>query len=1065
MNRNRSWLFLLSMILAVSAGVGLLAAAGNVAQGGKSNLAKPAITDAQTLDINQIECFIQNDGHFAENPATGGDGFFYPKGQRNTSIIFTSGLWVLGKIDGDIRTAACDYATEFQPGAILPGTVADDPTLPKYKIYKYNKGETVDAEAIAQGCPAEVMGDQMLFCVFNDMGSHVDVFMKAPIGLEVQMTAFAFNQTGALGNTVFLRYRFINKSSKTLEDTYAAVFFDPDLGDGNDDYVGCDTTLGIGYVFNGDGYDNKYGVKVPAMACDFFQGPIVPAPGETAVLPDGTILPDMKILDMTAFFAYINGSPITGMEDPDLGMYGGTNGATHAYFFASGFRNTGEAWIDPSQGNAETKFPFAGDPVSGTGWLMADISPPKDMRMGLSAGPFTLPPNDPKDIVVGLVVGQGADNMSSISVMKYYDAIAQNAYNKSFILPPPPPLPVVLAAQTDEELMLTWDTKSVEYSNSGYVFEGYNVWQGSTLAGPWKRVDTIDKINGITTIWDFGFNESAGTLLEMPVQFGSDKGLSYEYQITKDYLTNAPLVNGKEYYFAVTAYAYNPQEAPKILENSQVGVLVIPQKPVLDEELKSAILDTVDVQTIGSTDGFVIAEIMDPTKLTGHTYEITFYNLDTGELVWKLTDATDGRVLLDEQAHQTSSAKDEDWPITDGLKFKVYGAPNDFKNFQVVANAAGPLDPPEIGCFAFNNNGFPFLIDYDGNPMVDSEGYLIDRPDPSRQQVLASAWGIHTFMSTATMGGGYANFLNRVSQDGARWPLIIPNDFEIRFTASGGKGYEPAAFVTGADAGGVLMDVPFELWNVGNLADPNDDVRYFPYLIDWDANGQFNLVAEDHSLSGGDNDPYTDVFYWVIPEDDSPGQAGYEALVNKIQTEGDQYVYLDGTQGDCMRRMVLVNWNGGSVAGGTYNSTMPETGTIFRILTTKPNNPNVKYVIDTAPYKKAKNEEVAKKRIETINVFPNPYFGQNEAESDFFTQFVTFNNLPEKCTIRVFSLSGQLVKTIQHDDGTPFEKWYLLNEQQLPVASGMYLVHVETAFGNRILKLAVINREARYQHI
>jgi hypothetical protein len=87
-------------------------------------------------------------------------------------------------------------------------------------------------------------------------------------------------------------------------------------------------------------------------------------------------------------------------------------------------------------------------------------------------------------------------------------------------------------------------------------------------------------------------------------------------------------------------------------------------------------------------------------------------------------------------------------------------------------------------------------------------------------------------------------------------------------------------------------------------------------------------------------------------------------------------------------------------------------------------------------------------------------------EGTYYGQFVTFNNLPEdNCIIRVFSLSGQLVASIEHNNGTPFERWYLQNDEEIPVASGMYIVHIETEFGDKILKLGVINRRMTYQHI
>jgi len=45
--------------------------------------------DAKLLDINNIECWVSNRGGFGENPSTGSNGFYYPKGQRSLTMIYT----------------------------------------------------------------------------------------------------------------------------------------------------------------------------------------------------------------------------------------------------------------------------------------------------------------------------------------------------------------------------------------------------------------------------------------------------------------------------------------------------------------------------------------------------------------------------------------------------------------------------------------------------------------------------------------------------------------------------------------------------------------------------------------------------------------------------------------------------------------------------------------------------------------------------------------------------------------------------------------------------------------
>jgi hypothetical protein len=145
---------------------------------------------------------------------------------------------------------------------------------------------------------------------------------------------------------------------------------------------------------------------------------------------------------------------------------------------------------------------------------------------------------------------------------------------------------------------------------------------------------------------------------------------------------------------------------------------------------------------------------------------------------------------------------------------------------------------------------------------------------------------------------------------------------------------------------------------------------------------------------------------------------------------------------------------------------LPQAGDKVILSANHINTPSDVFTISTAGFDKKVSAEIAKKRLEDINVFPNPYFATNKAETGFFSQFVTFSSLPEKCIIRVFSLSGQMVRSISHTNGTPFEQWDLHNEQGLPVASGVYVVLVEVdGVGERVLKLAVVNREARYQHM
>src|SRR5581483_10778662 len=75
----------------------------------------------------------------------------------------------------------------------------------------------------------------------------------------------------------------INRSSYQVNQCYFGAWVDPDLGNGGNDFVGCDAGRSMGYCYNGsptdpDGSGQFAGEKgyqgdPPAVGMDFFQGP------------------------------------------------------------------------------------------------------------------------------------------------------------------------------------------------------------------------------------------------------------------------------------------------------------------------------------------------------------------------------------------------------------------------------------------------------------------------------------------------------------------------------------------------------------------------------------------------------------------------------------------------------------------------------------------------------------------------------------------------------------------------------------------------------------------------
>jgi hypothetical protein len=109
-------------------------------------------------------------------------------------------------------------------------------------------------------------------------------------------------------------------------------------------------------------------------------------------------------------------------------------------------------------------------------------------------------------------------------------------------------------------------------------------------------------------------------------------------------------------------------------------------------------------------------------------------------------------------------------------------------------------------------------------------------------------------------------------------------------------------------------------------------------------------------------------------------------------------------------------------------------------------------------------DEVAKNALDLIRVVPNPYYGSSSYESKRTDNFVRITNLPNRCTVRIFSMNGTLVRTIKRDvsgqeelyTGTagggddikrskriPYMEWDLKNQNNISVASGLYIFHIE----------------------
>jgi len=120
------------------------------------------------------------------------------------------------------------------------------------------------------------------------------------------------------------------------------------------------------------------------------------------------------------------------------------------------------------------------------------------------------------------------------------------------------------------------------------------------------------------------------------------------------------------------------------------------------------------------------------------------------------------------------------------------------------------------------------------------------------------------------------------------------------------------------------------------------------------------------------------------------------------------------------------------------------------------------------------DREVARSLLDQIRVVPNPYIATNrfEQQNPYSTgrgpRAIHFIHLPPQATVRIFTISGRLVRTLRLNEGSNDGLdaaslmngtlvWDLLTEDGLEVSYGVYLYHVEApGIGEKTGTFAII---------
>ena len=1048
---------------------------------------EPAFGERSLININNISTWIRRDGWSARHPLrVNFSGTTFP---RSTSqVVYQDGLVWGGRVkDGDpqvVRVGGQTFEIGTVPGRILALGVAEDRDDPTVRIYRVRRDyQTADlrldaaelldiglsevteadvAQLRAQyerdwhnwpwqkGAPfhdhngngayessvdapsfrhancvtapdqCATNADQIAWFVVNDLdaGATAALYGAKPIGLEVQYTLWAYARTDAMGDIVFKKYDLLYKGHAATPDTahidsmYIAVWIDPDIGDFGNDFAGSDLDLSLGYAYNATADDNRYrafDLPPPAVGYDLLQGPVVPSETSEATF-NFQPRPGFANLPMTSFVFFAAGSAI---DDPALGEYTGTQ---EWYNLLRGYQpqpniDTPQPYTDPLSG-ADTFFTLSGDPLRDRGWTDGIPLPAGDRRIVMNTGPFNMALGDTQQVVVALVAGLGSDRLRSVAQMKFNDRFAQQTYDDRFAVPAPPAAPQVRAAAGDGAITLDWGfdlnalTATEETPSGPFIFEGYNLYQFPAAEADLsqaRKIATYDIENGVTTILGLQLDDTSSEAVRLPLQVGRNTGLQWVAHIQRDAFRDRPLANGQPYYFAVTAYSQNPDPNALVttLESPPQKIEVVPQLPAPGVQRPADLGDQLDVtQTRGTGDATVQPLVVDPTQVIDATYTITF----NADLSWNLL-RDNTPVLTD----QRNLALDDAYLAFDGVQVKVgdlvQNAPATFTSAQVTTDA-NPAD----GDLVFWGDGSVFDEFDDGHAATFwEEGGSTDAILLGRDLEIRFT-GIWNDERSAIVSGGSIATLGDVDPGSAERSL-------------GAHPHRPA---NAPASGPFLQRVPFEVWDVEDPAAPR----------------QLNAAFFDRGADGSRNQ----------------STAAYHQTYNMA---GRDYITVIATPYDSTQIHPLTHANTTWVLFFRQSgASVWSTGDVLRLQFPSPIVPGEDEFQFTTRAESFSLES-ARTAVERINVFPNPYYGVNQAETSRHDHFVTFSHLPQKATVRLYDLSGNLVRTLQKDHPEQFLQWDLNNDNGLPVASGMYIAHIEMPDLNKSkqLKLAIIQEQ------
>jgi len=690
------------------------------------------------------------------------------------------------------------------------------------------------------------------------------------------------------------------------------------------------------------------------------------------------------------------------------------------------------------------------------------------------SGPFTLRPGESQRFSIALLLGQDLTDLVSNA------QISQQVFEADYRFAQAPKKPTLVAVPGDEQVTLYWDTVAEESfdpfvaranpdsARTGFDFEGYKIYRSQDFSFndtqtitdsrgvPFLSVPLLQK-NGVPAQFDLvnqfqGLSEVEFAGRGVRFNLGQNSGLVHSFVDSNN------VQNGVTYFYAVTSYDHgdvaaqlSPTESQRTIQRDAVTRLftfdintaqVVPgDEPIgfVEPKLDGSEGNLAN-QVIGNATGSVAVQFLEPFAVkNGKAYDIVFEDV----VVDSLTTVTGYSVIDLQPVTTTFVARDTIFvnlltrnlvagsisvtelggSVIDPSAYEV-----DLMAGRIRGSAAGSL--PEGQSFNITFQFAPVarsiaVNNEDDNPVFDGMRLFVQNQETALSP-LAIAGGRSGFKTIET-GTNFSdeNTVIGLSQVGRS--EAIATDFEIQFVN----------YDTTAD--GRLSAPADSSIKIGNAAQVKTPFR----IIDTSTGENISFFINEISGFRNQRWDYTETIVLLKPNFSQFVETTYQV---KFNTPADTIKTADGSADS----LIVVD-----------DPIYPGDGDVFFLFSEKPFEVGDKYAFSTKAV--SFDNQTARNALDDVIVVPNPYVAFSAAEIAGVRtgarddRRIEFRNLPQRCTIRIYTVVGELVDTIEKDDNRDFAVWDLLTFESQETSYGVYIYHIDApGIGTKIGRLALI---------